>query len=159
VKLLPVALAPFWLARLRGAELRRAVAALAAVSAAVLALLLALGGLGGVGDMAHALSFQLERGSLYSVWQVLGIQGLQVVAQAGLLAFVAALALRARHDAGLAADPRRLAAAAGAVLIGLQLTANYWTYAYLPWAVVCVAVALLADGPGRTAASRGGHAL
>jgi hypothetical protein len=28
-------------------------------------------------------------------------------------------------------------------MLGFQLTANYWTPAYLPWAVPCVALALL----------------
>jgi len=60
---------------------------------------------------------------------------------------VAAATVRVRRDAALAADPLRLAALAAAVLLGLQLTGNYWTYLYLAWVVPCIVVGLLADAP------------
>jgi hypothetical protein len=78
---------------------------------------------------------------------VLGVARAQLVAQAALLALVVLFAVRARGDRAMATDPRRLAATAATILLGLQLTANYWTYAYLPWAFVCVALALLVDRP------------
>jgi hypothetical protein len=39
-----------------------------------------------------------------------------------------------------------MAGLSGALLLGAQLTANYWTWAYLPWAFPCIAVALLLPG-------------
>ena len=33
------------------------------------------------------------------------------------------------------------------MLLGLQLTGNYWTYLYLAWVVPCIVVGLLADAP------------
>jgi hypothetical protein len=57
-----------------------------------------------------------------------------------------------RRDRRLAGDPARLAALTGAILIGVQLSANYVTFAYLPWIFPPVAVALL----GRTGYGAGG---
>src|SRR5208282_3671475 len=45
-------------------------------------------------------------------------------------------------------DPVRVAGIAGGVLLGLQLSANQWTYTYLPWAFPFVAVALLLERGG-----------
>ena len=46
-----------------------------------------------------------------------------------------------------ARDPRRVSALAAAVLLGIQIGGNYWTYTYLPWVFPLIAFALLA-GPG-----------
>jgi hypothetical protein len=53
---------------------------------------------------------------------------------------------------GVALVPRRrglveVAALGGAVLIALQLTANYWLYSYIVWFFPLVIVALLAAYP------------
>jgi hypothetical protein len=64
-----------------------------------------------------------------------------------VLALIAAATVRVRRDAALAADPARLAALSAAVLLGVQLTANYWSYLYLAWVVPGIVVALLADAP------------
>jgi cytochrome bd-type quinol oxidase subunit 2 len=144
LKLVPFALLPIWLARLHGRRLAWALALLAGSTLATVALLVALGGAGAPGRMLHAIAFQLDRRTLNSPWSLLGIEWLQPLAQAALLAFVAAATLRVRRDAALADDPARLAAIAGAVLLGLQLCGNYWTYLYLAWAVPCIVVSLLA---------------
>jgi hypothetical protein len=150
-KLVPFALLPIWLARLRGRALVVALALLAASALATGALLLALGGAAAPARMLHALAFQFERRTLHSAWTLLGIEWLQPLVQAGVLALVAGAAVRVRREPALAADPARLAALAGAVLLGLQLAGYYWTYLYLAWAMPCIVLGLL--GPASPPAS------
>jgi hypothetical protein len=152
VKLVPLAVLPVWLARLRGRDLWRALGALAAVSAAALAAVLALGGAAGLRSMAHAVSYQFSRGSLLGPWELLDAPVLQVAAQAAVIGLIVGAAVAVRRDRRLAGDPVRLAALTGAILIGVQLSANYVTFAYLPWIFPPVAVALL----GRTGYGAGG---
>jgi hypothetical protein len=147
LKLVPFALLPIWLARLRGRQLAGALALLAGSALATVALLVALGGGGAPGRMVHAIAFQLDRRTLHSPWSLLGIEWLQPLAQAGVLALVAGATVRVRREPSLADDPARLAALAGAVLLGLQLCGNYWTYLYLAWALPCLLLSLLAPGP------------
>src|SRR5690349_8138622 len=140
IKLAPLALLPMWLGRTRG----RGWQAAAALSAALTAVLLALGGTGAIGDMLHALSFQMSRGSAQSAWSLLGVEGLQPIAQAATLAGIA--------WATANADRLNLAAAGGAILAALQLSASNWTYLYVVWLFPALAFALLASGaaiPGR----------
>jgi hypothetical protein len=144
-KVVPFALLPIWLARLRGRRLLAALGLIAASAAATLAALVALGGTSAPGEMLHAVAYQAERRTLNSPWTVLGVEWLQPLGQAAVLALIAGATVRVRRDAALADDPMRLAALAGAVLLGLQLTANYWTYLYLAWVVPCIVVGLLAD--------------
>jgi len=144
-KLVPFALLPIWLARLRGRRLAAALGLVAAAAALTWAALVLLGGAGAPMRMLRAMSYQLDRRSLQSPWLLLGVQWLQPLAQAGVLALVAAATLRVRREPALAADPVRLAALAGAVLLGLQLCGNYWTYLYLAWALPCAVLALLAE--------------
>ena len=94
--------------------------------------------------MVDALSFQAERGSLLSLW-ALTRRGRRAGRRAGRGrdAGSSPARVRCRRDRALAGDPRRIAALAAAVLIGLQLAANYWTYAYLPWVFPLIALALL----------------
>jgi hypothetical protein len=139
-KVVPFALLPIWLARLRG---RRLLVALALMLLA----LVALGGTGAPRAMLHAVAYQVERRTLHSPWALLGIEWLQPLGQAAVLALIAGATVRVRREPALGADPVRLAALAGAVLLGLQLTGNYWTYLYLAWVVPCVIVGLLADAP------------
>jgi hypothetical protein len=127
----------------RGA-LRAALAALT-VTAAGGIWVVALGGLGGLGDMADALSFQADRGSLLSLWTLAGAPAAQVAVQAAVVTLLAVGTIQVHRDPALARDPRRFAALAAAVLIGVQLGANYWTYAYLPWVFPLIALALLAE--------------
>jgi Glycosyltransferase family 87 len=142
-KLAPFALVPVFLAPLRGRRLAAAVAALAAVCAAVLALLLAVGGVHGPGEMAHAVAYQLTRGSIQSVWSALGIAGVQPIAQAAVLGLIAASVVSVWQQPTLASDPRRMAAVCAAVLLGMQLGANYWAFLYVAWVVPLLCLSLL----------------
>jgi hypothetical protein len=142
-KAAPLVLLPLWLARLRGAELRRAVAACTAVGVAVAAALVALGGVHGPLDMAHAMSFQLTRRSAMSPWTALGLQAWQPVAEALALAIALGGATLVALDRAVASDPRRVAGLTCAVLAALQLAANQWSPSYLLWFAPPAMVALL----------------
>ena len=74
---------------------------------------------------------------------MLGAGGVQVVFQAAVIAGIAGgLPARvARPRAGR--DPRRMAALGAAILLAVQLAANYWSYTYLAWVFPLIAVALL----------------
>jgi len=161
IKLAPFASLPMWILRERGRGLARALLAAAGVTVALTVWVLAAGGIGGLGDMVDALSFQAERGSLLSLWALTGAGAVQIAVQAAVVTLIVAGAVRVRRDQVLASDPRRIAALAAAVLLGAQIGANYWTYAYLPWVLPLIALALLTDdlprlttrlgaGPGRT---------
>lgn len=143
-KVVPLILVPLWLcepARRRG----RALAGAIALSAGLLAWLLALGGPGAARAMLDAIAFQFQRGSFDAPWYTFSVQWLQPAVQAALLVCVVWLVARARREPGLVRDPARFAGACGALLLGLQLSGNYWTWSYLPWAFPFVAVALLMD--------------
>jgi len=145
-KFAPLALAPL-LARGVGPgwPRRRALAAFAVAYAATLlvAILPVL-----LGDNLHALwhdsiAYQAARVSPFSVWGLWGGLGFE---QQLVEAAVVALAI------GCAFVPRRrgtieIAALGGAVLIALQLTANYWLYSYIVWFFPLVAVAVFASFP------------
>jgi hypothetical protein len=151
-KLAPAALIPLWLAPLRGRRLAAAAGAVAAVSAAMVALLVWLGGIHGPAAMIHAISFQFSRASPQSVWSVLGIEGLQPLMQAGLVALVAGAAVRLRRDSALSADRARIAALAAAVMLGLELSADYWAFLYVIWVVPLIGLSVLAEPVGAPAA-------
>jgi hypothetical protein len=155
-KLAPFALVPVSLAPLRGRRLARASAAIAFVSLPMIALLLALGGLHGPREMIHAVSYQFTRGSEQSLWSALGIDGVQPVAEACVLGLIAAAVVTLRLEPALANDRTRMAALTGAILIGLQVSANYWAFLYVAWVMPLVGVSLLADrrGAAETVASR-----
>jgi hypothetical protein len=144
-KFAPFALLPLPLAPLRGRRLVRALAAIAVVSAPLLALLFALGGLHGPQEMVHAIAYQFTRGSQQSLWNALGIVGLQPIAQGCVLGLIAAAVVRLRLEPALAGDRARMAALTAAILIGVQLSADYWAFLYLAWIVPVVGVSLLAD--------------
>jgi len=136
--LLPVALAP-----LRGRQLLRALMALALVSLPLLALLVALGGASGPADMVHSMSYQFTRGSVQSVWGALGIPGAQPFGQSCVLGLIAGSALVLRREPHLAADRTRMAALCAAILIGIQLSADYWAFLYLAWVMPLIACSVL----------------
>jgi hypothetical protein len=142
IKLAPLALLPLWLARTRGRPLLRSATAITALSALLTAWLLLLGGTGAIPKMLDAMSFQLERGTLSSLYAQLGAATLQRVVQAATLAGIVYAALEAKKLSG---DPVRLAAAAGAILAALQLAASNWTYLYAVWLFPAIAFALLSD--------------
>jgi hypothetical protein len=105
--------------------------------------LLALGGVGGVWRMLHAISYQQTRTSLDSLWALIGSVPLQQLAEAATIALIAAGAVRLRGDPALARDRTRVAALGGAVMLGLQISASYWTYLYLAWALPFLALSVL----------------
>jgi hypothetical protein len=142
-KVVPLILVPVWLARLRGRHLRVALVALVGISGALIAWVLALGGGAAIGDMVDALSFQFQRASFHAPWHPFALSWLQTILQAALLALLALATVRAWGNRRLRTDLPRLAGLSGALLLGVQLTANYWTWAYLPWAFPCIAAALL----------------
>lgn len=144
-KLAPAALVPLAWAGLRGRSLARATLAGVAVSIPLLVLVVALGGPAGVLEMAHGMAFQFSRGSPQSTWNALGLSALQPLGAAAVLALVAGAAARLGRDARLAEDPRRVAALAAAVLIGLELAAGYWAFLYLAWVMPLVCLGLLGD--------------
>lgn len=139
--LLPVALAP-----LRGRRLAYALAAIALVSAPLLGLLVALGGVDGPAAMVHAISYQFTRGSMQSVWGALGIAGAQPLGQACVLGLISGSAVWLRQHPHQASDRRRIAALSAAILIGLQLSADYWAFLYLAWVMPLLGCSVLA-GP------------
>jgi len=142
VKLVPIVLLAIWTPH-RHRELVRSGAAVLTLSAALLGALLALGGPGAPAAMAHAFAFQFQRGSFFAPWYTFHVQWLQPLAQAAVLAMLLAAILQLRHDPSLRTDLLRLSALAGALLLGVQLAANYWTWSYLPWVFPFLAVALL----------------
>ena len=142
-KVAPLVLLPLWLARLRGTALVRAVAACVAAALVVLAGLVAVGGLHGPGDMVHAMSFQLDRRSMMSIWTMLGIEPLQPLMQGVAPAIALGGAVLVWLDRGVAADPRRIAGLVVATLGALQLAANHWAPLYLIWLAPPAMVALL----------------
>jgi Glycosyltransferase family 87 len=147
-KLAPFALLPVCLAPLRGRRFLAALAAIGGVSVPLAGLLLALGGTRGVGAMLHAMSYQFSRGAEQSVWGALGIEGLQPLAQACVLGLIAAAVVRLRQTPELAHDRARMAALAAAILIGIQLAADYWAFLYLVWIAPVLSASLLAQaGP------------
>jgi hypothetical protein len=155
-KLAPLALLPVCVAPLRGRRLAGALAAIALVSLPPVALLVGLGGVRGPADMLHAISYQFSRGSQQSVWGALGISGLQPLAQACVLGLVAAAVVKLRREPDLARDRTRMAALAVAILIGLQLAADYWAFLYLVWFMPLVGLSLVSERvPAAQAAEAG----
>ena len=145
---------PLWVAAAKRRGL--ALVGAAAVTAALAVVLVLLGGLAGFADLFDAVSFQAERGSLLSPWSVMGGGGgAQVVFQAAVIAAIAGASVRVWSDRALAADPRRMAALGAAILLAVQLAANYWSYTYLAWVFPLLALALLTPSrPPAPSASR-----
>jgi hypothetical protein len=144
-KFAPLALAPLFLrgtgGRPRGRSLALYIAAFGlAIAAAMLPILL--------GGNFHAfwhdtIAYQSTRDTPFSIWGLWG--GLKLehgVAEGAAVALALAVAFVPRRR-GIV----EVAALGAAVLIALQLTANYWLYSYLVWFFPLVVVALLAAHP------------
>lgn len=134
VKVIPLLALPVWLARMNRLGVARTVAGLAALSAILTGWIVALGGFSAIATMVHALGFQFERGSLSSLWVGFGLEWLQPAAEAALVAAVVAATLAVRRDRELRDDLSRLAGLLAGLILLSQVVANYWTWAYLPWA-------------------------
>ncbi|HJS96197.1 MAG TPA: hypothetical protein VJ741_18175, partial [Solirubrobacteraceae bacterium] len=145
-KFAPFVLVPVALAPLRGRRLAGALAAIALVSLPLLGLLVALGGVRGPAAMLHSVSYQFTRGSMQSVWGALGIAGAQPFGQACVLGLIAASVVWLRQQPHRACDRRRMGALSAAILIGLQLSADYWAFLYLAWVMPLIGSSVLA-GP------------
>jgi Glycosyltransferase family 87 len=161
-KLAPFALLTVCMAPLRGRRLMGAIAATAAVSLPLIGVLVALGGISGPADMVHAVGYQFSRGAQQSFWGALGSAALQPLAQSAVLGLIAAAMVKLRREPDLARDRARMAALSAAILIGLQLTAEYWAFLYLVWILPLAVLSLLADSrsapqpaDARSAISRG----
>lgn len=141
VKLIPLFLLPLMIARSRS-RIRAAVVAAASITFAVLVWIVIIGGTGGVFDMLGAVSFQSERGSLLSVWTLLEAKPFQLAFQAAAFALVGLATIELWRDRELSNDIRRFAALSAGAMLAFQLGANYWTYAYLPWVLPCIFLAL-----------------
>ena len=146
-KLAPAVLLPLWLAPRRGSEMTRAIAGVVLVSVGALAALVAIGGPGAVGAMLHAVGYQGSRDSPDSLWYQIGSVPFQQLAQAATLALVVGGALALRRDRGFAADRSRVAALSGAIILAVQLSAGYWTFMYLTWALPFIVLSILAQAP------------
>ena len=144
---MPLILVPLWLLRRKG-ERARALLPAIAISLLACGYLVALGGTGAIGAMLSAVAFPFHRGSLYAPWYTFSVEWLQPIVEAAVLAALVFLLLRVRDWQMLWRHPVRVAGIAGGVLLGLQLSANQWTYTYLPWAFPFVAVALLLERGG-----------
>ena len=151
-KLTPVALLPLWLARLRGRALSRAVIAVVVASVALSAVVVALGGASAPVEMVRAMSFQFTRSAPQTPWAIYGSVPLQQLAEAATLALLAGACVCIRNDDELASDLTRVAAIAGAVLLGIQVSANYWNYMYLVWVLPFLVLSLL-SGPAEEGAA------
>ncbi len=149
VKVVPVLALPAWIAASRERGKRGPVLAVALVSAPIVVLLLAYGGPAGIVDMLEAIAWQAGRGTNLSVWTYLDSPPLQALFQALVvtLTFVVALAVWQRPQ--LAANPLRVFALAGGVMLLAQLAGNYWSYAYFVWVYPLIAAALLWPVGGR----------
>ena len=152
-KLAPLALAPLLATHgLSGLPWRRRLLRLLAFAlpfAAVAALSLVLT----VDDprtfWERTIAFQADRGAPFSVWGLYGLDTLQTVAQVAAVALAIVLALVPRR-----ADLLGLAALCAAVLLALQLAANYWFYLYLVWFLPPLLLVLFSATAGGSARSR-----
>jgi hypothetical protein len=144
-KFAPFVIVPVALAPLRGKRLVGAVAAIALVSLPLLGLLVALGGAGGPIAMAHSMSYQFTRGSMQSVWGAVGIADAQPFGQGCVLGLIAGSVVWLRRHSHHAAERRRMAALSAAILIGLQLSADYWAFLYLAWVMPLIGCSVLGE--------------
>lgn len=142
IKVVPLILVPVWLAR-GGRRDPRVLVPAGALSLALTGGLLGLGGLHALAGMARGVAFQFHRGSFHAPWHAFGLTWLQPVVQAAVLAALALSFVRLMGDPLLRHDPARVAALCAGLLFGVQLGANYWTWAYLTWVLPFVLVALL----------------
>jgi hypothetical protein len=144
-----------WCARFRGKALAQSFVTFVLTSATFAATVVVLGGWEGLGRMFNAMSFQFTRSSPHTLWSVVGQVPLQQLAEAATLALIVGAGLRLRRDPALAEDRSRVAAIAGAVLLGLQISANYWNYMYLVWILPFLLVSILDVDAVRS--GRGAH--
>jgi hypothetical protein len=92
---------------------------------------------------SHTIAYQADRVTPFSIWGLWGGLGFEqhlVEGAAAALAIVVAFVPRRRGSV-------EVAALAGAVIIAVQLAANYWLYSYIVWFMPPVLLALFASHP------------
>lgn len=90
-----------------------------------------------------SITYQADRVTPFSIWGLWGGLGLiQHVLEAGVVVMAVLLAVVPRRR-----GPVEVAALAAAVLVALELTANYWLYPYILWFFPLVCVAVFAGPP------------
>jgi hypothetical protein len=146
-KFAPFALAPLLLRGIGDRPRERSVAVyIVAFTLTVLAAMLPVLLNGDLSFFWHdSVAYQASRVAPFSVWGLWGGLGLvQHLLQGGAVALaIVVTVLPARR--GLV----EVAALGAAVLIALQLTVNYWLYAYIVWFFPLVVVAIFASHPRR----------
>ncbi|MGH2906409.1 MAG: glycosyltransferase 87 family protein [Solirubrobacterales bacterium] len=140
-KIVPVLALPLWIARYRREGLTRAIAAPVVLTVVLLLLVVIYGGFDGIHQMLDGVRFQSSRGSVLSPWTVLDWPALHLIVQAATLGAAAAAAYAVWQEPTLSA--RRICALAAGIMLAVQLSANYWSYAYLPWVYPLLVAALL----------------
>jgi len=89
---------------------------------------------------SHTLGFQLNRHSFMSIWdQQPELDPLRAALQAGVIGLAAGLLVWPRHR-----ELYQVAALAGVIIIGLELTLRFWAYLYIDWYMPAALVAILA---------------
>ncbi|MEA2213960.1 MAG: hypothetical protein QOF83_3908, partial [Solirubrobacteraceae bacterium] len=87
--------------------------------------------------------YQADRVTPFSIWGLWGgLRSLQVLLEGAVAALAVLVAVAPKRR-----GPVEVAALGAAVLIALQLTANYWLYPYILWFFPLVAVAVFAGHP------------
>jgi hypothetical protein len=113
-------------------------AAFAAVAAVIMLGTVLDPGLGNFWE--RTIGFQAGRDSPFSIWgQASSLGPLQTVLKFGVATLAAVVAFVPARKSLV-----QLAALAGALLIGVQLTVEHWFYLYIPWFFPLALVALLA---------------
>jgi hypothetical protein len=87
----------------------------------------------------RTVAYQADRGAPFSIWGLYDWKGPEKVAEAVLVLMAVVLAFVPRRR-----DIIGLAALCGAIVVGLEMTLNYWFYLYIVWFFPLVMFALLA---------------
>ncbi len=146
-KFAPFALAPLLLRGVGDRPRERSVAAfIIAFTLTVFAAMLPVLLNGDLSFFWHdSIAYQASRVTPFSIWGLWGGLGLvQHLVQGAAVALAIAVAV-VPNRRGLV----EVAALGAAVLISLQLTVNYWLYAYIVWFFPLVVVAIFASHPRR----------
>jgi hypothetical protein len=92
---------------------------------------------------SDTIAYQADRTTPFSIWGLWGGLGLeQHLVEGAAVALAIAVAFVPRRR-----GPVEIAALAGAVIIAVQLAANYWLYSYIVWFLPPVLMALFAAYP------------
>ncbi|MDQ6818454.1 MAG: hypothetical protein M3018_13770 [Actinomycetota bacterium] len=145
-KFAPLALAPLLLRgedgdRVRARSARTFIVAYALTVAGVMVPVLLDANLGSF--WRDSIVYQSDRVTPFSIWGLWGGLGFeQHLVEGAAVAFALVAGFVPRHR-----GPVQVAALAAAILIALQLSANYWLYSYVVWFFPLVIVALFASHP------------